>query len=64
MGTKHLISHTKGRTWNEGVQEQGIQEHIWTQGEGSNKRLEKSYDEEFYIGFEFLTTVTIKDTTF
>jgi hypothetical protein len=26
--------------------------------------LEKSYDEEFYIGFEFLTTVTIKDTTF
>lgn len=54
-----MISHTTGRTWNDGVQVQSIQEHIWTQGKESNKRLKKAYDEEFYIGFEFLITVTM-----
>jgi len=37
-----LISHAKGRTETEGVQEQGAEENIWTQEGGSARRLKKT----------------------
>jgi hypothetical protein len=64
MGDRTLDLSYYGKKMKEGVQEQGTQENILTQGEGSNKRLEKSHEERFYTGFEFPTAVTIKDTTF
>jgi hypothetical protein len=29
MGVKLSLSHSKGRTWIEGVSEQGAEENIW-----------------------------------
>jgi hypothetical protein len=42
MGLK-LVSNTRGRTWINGVCEEGTEENIQTYGGGSGKRMETSH---------------------
>jgi hypothetical protein len=37
-----LVSHIKGKTSAEAVQEYGTEEHIWGYGRGSYRRLEEA----------------------